>query len=97
MTYIVNGYIDGVSYQATVGGDQTDASIGAVTGSPNVLGLLSGNDGHSFSRTVTGQAVKLDVHDPDTILHALQELTEVTSVEGDAPEADAPFDPGVIY
>lgn len=94
MAYTVNGYIDGVSYQATVGGDQSDA--GVVSGSPNVLALLSGSVGGEFSTTVTGETVPLDLGQPDTILPALQSLTEVTSVEGDAP-ADDDFDASVIY
>lgn len=97
MPYTVNGYINGVSYQATVGGEVLDPRTGVITGSPNVVNLLLSNEGDSFSTTVTGENVALDLQDPDSVLPALQSLTEVTSVEGDVPQTEEDFDPRAVY
>lgn len=95
--YTVDGYIDGVSYRAIVDGDQPDPGSGVIGGSPGALALLRTNEGRAFSSTVTGQAVTLDLQDPDTVLPALQALTEVTGTAGDLPQNEEPFDASVIY
>ncbi len=99
MTYMVNGYIGGVSYAVQVGSDAADGSEGPVQGNDRIAGLLHANEGRAFRTGVTGQSVTLSLQDAGSVLPALLSLTEVTDVTGDAPGLPGAedFDPGVEY
>ncbi|MEU4513228.1 hypothetical protein AB0G05_27340 [Nonomuraea wenchangensis] len=78
MDRIVEGYIDGVYYavqisEAAQGGDDT---IGVVAGAAAARRLLEFHDGQPLPRS--GNV--LDVNDPDMVVQALQELTDVIHV-----------------
>lgn len=94
MTYTVTGFHRGVSYAVAVGHPDADE---VVSGDISILGLLQDHAGESFRGSVTGEAVPLDLGVPDTVLPALRALTEVSSIDGDAPAEDNDFDPRVEY
>ncbi|SDH67629.1 hypothetical protein SAMN05421505_12040 [Sinosporangium album] len=79
----VHGYIDGVYYAVTVGEPRPEATatIGVVSGSRRACLLLELRKG--LPLPVSGQV--LDVTDPETVLAALHELTDVRRVEQTPP------------
>lgn len=78
MDRIVEGYIDGVYYAVTVGQARPDAAaqVGAAAGSARACRLLEFHNGLALPRS--GQV--LDVTDPEMVVAALQELTDVIHV-----------------
>ncbi|MEV0996897.1 hypothetical protein [Nonomuraea sp. NPDC050202] len=78
MDRIVEGYIDGVYYAVTVfdtapGGDDT---IGVVSGAVAARRLLEFHNGQPLPHS----GIVLDVTDPETVVQALQDLTDVIHV-----------------
>ncbi len=89
--FTVRGYDDGVGYALTVADD------GTLSGSERVRRMLTDHAGDTFDVTPTGPTVVLDVDDPATVLGALYALTDVTAVDGDAPEVIPPPVAGAVY
>ncbi|MFB4283563.1 hypothetical protein ACBJ59_50250 [Nonomuraea sp. MTCD27] len=78
MGRIVEGYIDGVYYAVTVGESQQGRpdSIGVVSGAAAARRLLEFHNGQPLPRS--GHV--LDVANPDLVVQALQDLTDVIHV-----------------
>ncbi|MGN9842475.1 hypothetical protein ACTMTI_30560 [Nonomuraea sp. H19] len=78
MDRIVEGYLDGVYYAVTVGDSQEGKpdSIGVVSGAAAARRLLEFHNGQPLPRS--GNV--LDVADPDLVVQALQDLTDVIHV-----------------
>lgn len=78
MDRIVEGYIDGVYYAVTVGESQQGApeTVGVVSGAVAARRLLEFHNGQPLPRS--GNV--LDVTDPEMVVQALQELTDVIHV-----------------
>jgi hypothetical protein len=102
--FVVEGYIDSVSYAVQVGGDTADAVLdpraeraGAVVGSPSAISVLSLHEGRDVLVTPVGPAVVGSVTDPAGILGVLYAHTEVTSVSGDdVPDLGLAPEPGTV-
>jgi hypothetical protein len=95
--YVVHGYVDGVSYTATVGAASPGPDTGIMTGTPSVMALLAAHRGTQVSGHHTSGSVPLDLDDEASIMHALLQLTQVTGIEGDAPQLYEPDEAGAIY
>lgn len=85
--FTVQGYVDGVSYAVEI--DPTADEDDVVNGSPSAIGVLHAYEGEPLLVTPTGPTVIASVTDPAGILASLRAFTEVTSVEGDAPDLEA--------
>jgi hypothetical protein len=77
----VFGYMDGVAYAVTVGVAREDAAatVGVVSGSPDVCALLRIRDGEPVDLP-HGGTVHLDVNEPDLVVAALTAWTQVVRV-----------------
>ncbi|GAA4209255.1 hypothetical protein GCM10022252_75490 [Streptosporangium oxazolinicum] len=82
---IVHGYIEGVYYAVTVGAlrPEAAATVGVVSGARHAVLLLEMHNGRELPRSGT----ILDVNDPDSVLTALQELTEGVRTEDLPPSS----------
>ncbi|WP_433357723.1 hypothetical protein ACQP25_44895 (plasmid) [Microtetraspora malaysiensis] len=82
MAYIVKGYIDGVAYRVTIGvpREGAKASLGVLAGSPNAVTLVGGKEGDTV-RPAHAAPVVVDSRDPESVLAALREWSQVVSVE----------------
>lgn len=97
--FTVSGYINGVSYRAVVGGvpGDPDLTAGCVTGDPGVIGLLRDQAGEPWQATPTGPSGILDLADPASVLGALMDHTDITGIDGNAPDLIGPAVPGAVY
>jgi hypothetical protein len=99
--FIVQGYIDGISYAVQVGVDHqvmSPRALGIVNGSPSAIQLLVDSEGLIVSVTPTGPSLAVSLTDPAGVLAALIAGTEVTSVEGDdVPDLVGSPKPGLVY
>ncbi|MFI6536629.1 hypothetical protein ACIBHY_29555 [Nonomuraea sp. NPDC050547] len=75
----MEGYIDGIYYAVTVGQAPPDAaaSIGAASGSARACRLLEFHNGMRLPHS----GIVLDVKEPDLVVTALQELTDVIRIK----------------
>ena len=90
MAFVVHGYIAGVAYTLNV-------SDGGLDGTTGVMDLLEEMRGRVHKATPTGPTAALDLDDPETVLIALMDLTEIVKVDGDVPKLDAPGPTGTVY
>jgi hypothetical protein len=98
--FTVDGYINGVSYHAVVGDDTSNRlgpTVGCVAGDPGVLSLLQEQEGEPWAATPTGPFGVLDLADPASVLGALSDHTDVTSLTGDYPDLAGQPVAGVVY
>jgi hypothetical protein len=97
--FTVDGYINGVSYHAVVGAQagQPEPAVGCVAGDPGVLALLQEQEGEPWAATPTGPFGVLDLTDPASVLGALTDHTDVTSLTGDYPDLVGQPVAGVVY
>lgn len=97
----VSGYIDGVAYQAVIGGDTSGADPSRVAGctvtDPETAAWLEERNGQPWQATPTGPSGVTDLADPGSVLGTLYDHTTVTGVDGDAPDLLGPDLPGVVY
>lgn len=88
--FTVTGLIDSVPYRVGVHPEPPDESRhGCVMGSSDVVALLTAHEGEQFQQTPTSDPVALSLTDPASVLAALNVLTSVAEVEGDAPAAES--------
>lgn len=81
MAFVVQGYLNGISYAVQVGGDKTHANDGVVAGDPRVIGLLQSMEGLPISLGPGRRSVKGSIDDERWVLAALYHLTQVTDVD----------------
>jgi hypothetical protein len=86
MSYIVQGYLDGVSYAVVVDPTQKDPDRGIVKQGPDsVLAAIAAQAGEMVHITIPGEAVEVSLNTPIGVLAGLSQVTEITRVEGDLP------------
>lgn len=100
--FTVDGYIDGVAYQAVIGtpagpGDDPQLRAGCAAGDPGVIGLLNAGNGEPWLATPTGPSGILDVTDPASVYGYLCDRTDITGTSGAVPNLTGPYDPGAVY
>lgn len=88
-----------VDPDATVDGpdDLDPTHVGAVTGSTHVVTLLRAMEGERVAATPTGPFYDLDTSNPESVLAALHGLTNITAVNGEAPQVIPPAIVGAEY
>jgi hypothetical protein len=96
--FTVRGYTPGgIAYELTVQDKPAQGSRLTFTGTPRAVALLLAGEGHPWQATPTGPSGTLDLADPESVLGALTDWTQVTSVDGEAPEVIPPAQPGTCY
>lgn len=101
--FTVEGYIDHVSYRVRFGSnphaqlDPRTGRLGAVIGSRRALDLLARHEGMPVLVTPVGPTVTGSTTDPAGVLAVLLAHSEVTSVDGDAPQLLTPTEPGTVH
>ena len=85
MAFVVQGYLNGISYVAQVGVSKTRANDGVVAGSPQIIGLLKTREGMPMRARKGERAVSVDAttNNPAWVLACLHSETEVTDVDGE--------------
>lgn len=91
MAFTVHGYITGIAYTLAV------ADGGALDGTDGVMSLLTEEEGRMHRATPTGPTAALSLQDPESVLVALMELTQITSIDGDPPELFEAGPAGAAY
>lgn len=86
--FTVAGYYNGVSYDVQVGVDKSRANDGIIAGSPQIVGLLKTLEGLPITLGPGRRSVTGTNDNPDWVLAALHEYTQVTDVDG--PPAEIP-------
>jgi hypothetical protein len=94
LMFTVTGYKDGISYTATIG---ATGNAGCAETDLAMAGWLLEQDGQPWEATPTGPTGITDLADPASVLGTLIAHTDVTSVEGDAPDLLGPVVPGTVY
>lgn len=104
MPFIVEGYIDMVSYAVNVGlpdSDTLPSSYKQAVGSPAALAVLASHDGQNIDVTPVGPVVAGDCDTPEGVLAILKAYTDVTDVYADdgsdVPDLVGPTDPTHDY
>jgi hypothetical protein len=100
MSFVVNGYINGVAYQVVVDGapgGNPDLRAGCAAGDPGVIAALNAGAGEPWLATPTGPAGLLDLTSPASVFGFLCDRTDVTSTTGDVPDLTGPPVPGAVY
>jgi hypothetical protein len=98
----VRGTIDGVAYGVQVdpdgptGLDLADR-LGIVRGSAHVAARLRLLDGETVKATPVGPFLRFDADDPEAVLAALMEHTDIIEVAGEAPDLLGVHEPGNVY
>jgi hypothetical protein len=99
--FTVQGYRDGVSYLVTVGGPPAETQDGFEAGcavtDPMTAAWLDEQAGEPWKATPTGPSGVTNLANPESVLGTLLAHTQVTSVDGDAPDLLGPVEPGVVY
>lgn len=97
--FLVQGYIDGVSYAVQVAGSADAGSrVGFATGNSWALAVLREHANTEVLLSPVGPVIKGDVNTADGVLAILLCNTEVTSVEGDdVPDLLGAPDRTVVY
>lgn len=96
----VQGYADGVAYTVrvdTANVDSGNPDASPIAGSPIVRSILAEREGEIVTVSPVGPYLELDLTDETSILGALMAWTDVTQVEGDAPEVFPPDVAGAVY
>lgn len=84
MSFIIEGYINQVSYAVNVGLPHSeDIGYKQASGSPSALVLLEVHDGETVDVTPVGPQITADCDTPEGVLALLTSLTEVTDVYSD--------------
>ena len=96
--FTAQGYIGRTAYTAVVGAKVPEGaeSIGLLTGSPIVRGLLGLYDGQPVQVTPTGPVVHIDKTDERSIAALLLAQTEVVASDG-MPDILGPDVAGAVY
>lgn len=97
--FVVQGYIDGVSYAVQVAAGATNgAGVGMAKGSSSALAVLRENADTEMLVSPVGPVIKGDVNTAKGVLAILTVCTDVTSVEGEGvPDLIGPVNPRLVY
>lgn len=86
MSFIVKGYLNGITYRVQVGVDKARANDGVVAGDPRVIGLLQSMEGLPITLGPGKRSVTGTTDNTDWVMAALHEHTQVTDVDGPPEE-----------
>lgn len=96
--FVVEGYVDGVSYVVQVDADRPSSDVyKAASGSLRALQLIRGYDGTEIALTPVGPVIRADAGTGEGVLAILTEHTQVTSTVGDVPDLHGPEEPGTDH
>ena len=90
--FTIRGYDQGIAYALAVDPDQEPGVDGLVASvaPPETLALLHMHDGERVKMTPTGPEVQVSLTDPQGILAALMEYTEIVDITGNVPAGVMP-------